>query len=93
MIDLDEFKTINDSFGHAVGDALLVELATRLKAVVRDEDILCRLGGDEFVVLAVNFEKPDQAAILADRILAVFKRAVELDGLELHVRRVSGLLC
>jgi diguanylate cyclase (GGDEF)-like protein len=69
LLDLDEFKTINDGLGHTVGDLLLVEVARRLTAVVRDTDTVARLGGDEFAILLPDIEE-DQALRIAERALA-----------------------
>ena len=66
--DLDHFKEVNDRYGHAVGDALLLELTNRLQAVLRSQDTLARLGGDEFVVLIEDLLTEDDALILADRL-------------------------
>ena len=71
FIDLDDFKTINDSLGHHVGDFLLKEVGKRFKTAVRESDMLARLGGDEFVVLATDMEHDDEAAHVAKRILDV----------------------
>ena len=62
LLDLDNFKTINDSFGHDVGDELLKQVATRMRSVLRGEDMICRLGGDEFVVLVEDVEEADMYA-------------------------------
>ncbi len=69
LIDLDDFKSVNDTAGHEVGDMLLIEVTRRLSATVRDTDLLCRLGGDEFVVLMNSFEREDQVFLLADRLV------------------------
>jgi diguanylate cyclase len=74
-IDLDDFKTINDSLGHAAGDAMLREIGTRLRSVVRRADSVARLGGDEFAVL-VNDEPADAALEVADRLLAEISRPI-----------------
>ena len=91
FIDLDQFKTVNDSLGHAAGDRLLTLVADRLKAGVRAGDIVARLGGDEFVVIADNL--PDQAAAteLADRILAALAKPIQLAGLDLVVTASIGI--
>ena len=68
-LDLDGFKGVNDGFGHATGDAVLVAVAKRLQASVRDADFVCRLGGDEFVILLPNITDGEAAAI-ARRIIA-----------------------
>lgn len=67
MIDLDHFKNVNDSFGHGIGDAVLRVTAERMRAAVRDYDLLCRMGGEEFVILAPNTDLR-QAAQLGERI-------------------------
>lgn len=70
LIDLDFFKTVNDEFGHAAGDALLIEIARRFKSVVRRGDLVCRLGGDEFVILVRGLSSPAEIVGVADKILA-----------------------
>jgi diguanylate cyclase (GGDEF)-like protein len=68
-LDLDRFKPVNDSFGHAAGDALLKIVADRLRAAARDTDTVARVGGDEFVIIQVGIREPAEAAILARRIV------------------------
>jgi diguanylate cyclase (GGDEF)-like protein len=68
-LDLDGFKGVNDRFGHAAGDAVLVAVANRLRASVRDADCVCRLGGDEFVILLPNISDRE-AADIAHRIVS-----------------------
>lgn len=68
FIDLDRFKGINDSLGHAAGDALLVEVSTRIRECVRISDTVARMGGDEFVVLLAGLQEPAEAATIAQRI-------------------------
>jgi diguanylate cyclase (GGDEF)-like protein len=68
-LDLDGFKGVNDRFGHATGDAVLVAVANRLRASVRDADFVCRLGGDEFVILLPNI-RPGEIEAVARRIIA-----------------------
>ena len=76
MFDLDDFKTVNDRHGHAIGDRLLRELATRLRGLVRDADFLARLGGDEFVIVIADLEQP-RAAEELDALLARVHGAVD----------------
>ena len=80
MIDLDRFKDINDTFGHAAGDDVLKAVATRLKSAIREEDFVARFGGDEFVVLQVGIEQPSGARILADRLIAVLSEPYDVSG-------------
>lgn len=69
FVDLDHFKKVNDVYGHAAGDAVLIEVASRLRKCLRDSDTVARLGGDEFVVLICNLRDTDETAIVAERIL------------------------
>jgi diguanylate cyclase (GGDEF)-like protein len=70
FLDLDRFKAVNDTLGHAAGDELLRAVAARLLDAVREDDVVARLGGDEFVVLQLGLQSPDDAATLAQRIIA-----------------------
>ena len=90
-LDLDRFKIVNDSFGHATGDALLVEVAGRLEASVRETDLVGRLGGDEFVVVAEEIESPDCAAQLADRIRDAIAVPHRVNGHDLAVSTSIGI--
>ena len=80
FIDLDRFKWINDSLGHDAGDQLLVEVADRLRRVLRPGDVVARLGGDEFVVLAHGVAQVSTAVALADRVAEALRRPVMLPG-------------
>ncbi len=86
FLDLDRFKHINDSLGHAVGDELLQSVAKRLMAVVRSSDTVCRQGGDEFVILLADVEHAEDAARSAQKILAALIVPHRIDQLELHYR-------
>ncbi len=87
FIDLDRFKAVNDTMGHAAGDALLVELARRLREVLRDVDVVCRQSGDEFLVLVRNVEHWEWLGEVADRILQVVEGPV---GLANGAARISA---
>jgi diguanylate cyclase (GGDEF)-like protein len=87
FIDLDQFKQINDTLGHTRGDMLLVAVAERLRAAVRDSDVVARFGGDEFVVLQSAVRSSDEGSALATRILQALRGTYELDG---HVVMVSA---
>jgi diguanylate cyclase (GGDEF)-like protein len=78
--DLDYFKTINDTLGHAAGDQALIEAAYRLKSAARDTDMAARLGGDEFALIAVGVPSKAEAMVIADRIVSSFQVPVELEG-------------
>ncbi|NJC68560.1 bifunctional diguanylate cyclase/phosphodiesterase [Planosporangium thailandense] len=78
FIDLDRFKMVNDSWGHAVGDELLCAVAARLRTAVRGEDLVCRVGGDEFVVLIASTTDSSQVASLTERLLDDFAEPFDL---------------
>jgi diguanylate cyclase (GGDEF)-like protein len=80
LLDLDRFKEVNDTLGHAAGDALLHEVATRLSATVRGEDVVVRLGGDEFAILQIEARQPEGAAILARRLQEAMAAPFDLMG-------------
>ena len=79
-LDVDRFKTVNDSLGHSAGDELLVGIGRRLLSTVRPGDLVARLGGDEFVVLARDLVSASDAALLADRVVQGLRRSVEVAG-------------
>ena len=78
MLDLDSFKAVNDSFGHSMGDELLQQVASRMKARLRNVDMVARLGGDEFVVLLEEITHPDDAARVAEEIIAELRKPFNL---------------
>lgn len=80
FVDLDRFKVINDSLGHAVGDRLLIEVSQRLRGCVRESDVVARLGGDEFVVILNNIEDRDQVAVVARKLLHGVSPVLSLAG-------------
>jgi diguanylate cyclase (GGDEF)-like protein len=90
-LDLDHFKAVNDTLGHAVGDEVLVNVGKRLRAAVRDTDVVARLGGDEFSVLAHSLGGPADAATLADRIVKLMAEPMEVDGHHIAVGTSIGI--
>ncbi len=92
FIDLDNFKTINDSLGHHVGDQVLQEAASRLRGCVREQDTVARLGGDEFVVILPNMNEPDGAGTVARKIVQVLDSPSDFTGSHLlHVSASVGI--
>ncbi|HEX7304792.1 bifunctional diguanylate cyclase/phosphodiesterase [Lentzea sp.] len=85
LIDLNRFKPINDTLGHAFGDRLLQHVANRLTTAVRDVDTVARLGGDEFAVLLPSVLSPANALVVADRVHLALRESVDLDGLSVDV--------
>ncbi len=90
-IDLDGFKSINDRYGHHVGDQLLIALAMRMKATLREADSIARLGGDEFVAVLVDLADMDTSMPMVMRLLATLARPVTVAGHELRVSASIGL--
>jgi len=91
FVDLDRFKTINDSLGHSVGDLLLKEVAGRLKCWAREQDTVSRLGGDEFVVLLTAMKEATDAAVAAQRIVNEMGKGFVIQGHLLHVTCSIGI--
>ena len=91
FMDLDRFKTINDSLGHMMGDALLQAVARRLQFTLREGDTVSRLGGDEFVVVLPNLEHPGAAEKVALKLVEALAPPFDLDGQELRVSASIGI--
>ncbi|MFA5063859.1 MAG: diguanylate cyclase [Dehalococcoidia bacterium] len=91
ILDLDRFKNINDSFGHAVGDMLLVAVAGRLTTLLRKGDTIARIGGDEFAVLLPETKKVEDAAQIAQKIVEAFHEPFNLDGKQMTVTTSVGI--
>ena len=91
FVDLDHFKQVNDRLGHAAGDALLREVARRLAAAVRDTDTAARVGGDEFAVVLSELAAPQDAALVAERILQAMAQPIELRGAAYRVTLSLGV--
>jgi len=92
LLDLDRFKQVNDTLGHPAGDTLLTEVATRLKALLRETDVLARLGGDEFAIVQAGESNQRQAArSLADRIIEMLGKPFDLDGSNISIGTSIGI--
>ncbi len=91
VLDLDRFKSINDTLGHRAGDKLLKTVASRLEACVRESDTLARLGGDEFVVILINVANEEGITVVAKKILAVIAEPIYIDGHEIYTSGSIGI--
>ncbi len=91
FFDLDRFKVVNDSLGHAAGDALLRSVAERVQGVLRDGDVLSRLGGDEFTVLLTGMDDPSEGVEVAERIRDSFSEPFSLEGREVKTSASIGV--
>ncbi|HEY5629639.1 MAG TPA: EAL domain-containing protein [Candidatus Limnocylindrales bacterium] len=87
FIDLDDFKIVNDTLGHAAGDALLVAVTERISSLVRSDDLVARLGGDEFAILLTDHADLHRAKVMADRLVRELQAPYEIAG---HPVRISG---
>lgn len=91
LLDLDHFKDVNDTLGHALGDELLRQVTDRIQGLIRTSDTLARLGGDEFAIIQIELDQPDGAAILAQRIVDALAQPFELQGHEVVVGSSVGI--
>jgi diguanylate cyclase (GGDEF)-like protein/PAS domain S-box-containing protein len=90
-IDLDNFKAVNETLGHRTGDALLREVAARIKEVLREADMVSRLGGDEFLVILADFATREDAGKVADKLLQVISAPVAVEGRRLQANASIGI--
>ncbi len=91
FIDLDRFKVINDTLGHYVGDEMLIFLAKRIKNILRKDDLFARIGGDEFVIILDPVKTREEAALMAEKILAVTKEPIEVQNYHLTTSASIGI--
>ncbi len=90
-LDLDDFKLINDTAGHASGDAVLIEVGTRIESVLRPGDTVARLGGDEFAILCPEIVNAEEATVIADRVLAAVRGQYTVDGFSWRLSASVGV--
>jgi diguanylate cyclase (GGDEF)-like protein/PAS domain S-box-containing protein len=91
FLDLDDFKKVNDSLGHEIGDKLLIESSHRLQQVLRDEDTVGRLGGDEFIILLRGLTEPNDALAITEKLLKVFRDPFRINGRQLILTMSIGI--
>lgn len=93
FMDLDRFKQINDTLGHAAGDVVLQTFAARVRAAVRETDVLCRLAGDEFVLIVENLKALAEAGALAQKLLGAVEAPLQVMGSDVHLSTSIGVAC
>ena len=91
FVDLDHFKSINDTLGHEAGDELLQEMAIRLRANVRDDDTVARLGGDEFTIILAELRHPEDAVNVAEKIIKAVEQPLTIAGTSVEVSASIGI--
>lgn len=91
VLDLDDFKTVNDRYGHAQGDAVLQEVSTRLSRALRGQDTVARLGGDEFVVLVSDVPSLQDVVVVAAKLVTVVREPLRIDGCDLRTTVSMGV--
>jgi diguanylate cyclase (GGDEF)-like protein len=90
-IDLDRFKVINDSLGHAVGNRVIVIIADRLKELIRKNDTLARIGGDEFIILLTELSRAEDAAFFANKIVNAIRKVMKINSHDLYLTASIGI--
>ncbi len=91
FLDLDNFKSINDSLGHSAGDVLLQQAANRIRTVLREVDMAARLGGDEFLVMLEDLESPEHAGLVAEKLVNAFASLFPVDSRQVHSTTSIGI--
>ncbi len=91
FIDLDRFKVINDTLGHHIGDEMLIYLAKRIKNILREDDLFARIGGDEFVIILDPLKEKVNAAMMAEKILAVIREPIQVHNYHLNTTASIGI--
>ncbi len=91
LVDLDWFKDVNDTFGHAAGDQLLKTVAKRLNSMVRASDVVARLGGDEFALVLSDLTRPEDAEIVTRKVIAALDQPIDLGDSEAHTPASVGI--
>lgn len=91
FLDLDRFKDINDSFGHNIGDMLLIEVADRLKTCIRKTDTIARFGGDEFIIILKKVHEASTVANTAQKIITVLEHPFQISGNEIFITTSTGI--
>ncbi|MET4559991.1 diguanylate cyclase (GGDEF)-like protein/PAS domain S-box-containing protein [Lysinibacillus parviboronicapiens] len=91
FLDLDRFKQINDTLGHAVGDTILIEIATRLQTLLKNKDIIARYGGDEFIITLTNVKNVREAAKFAEQIIQVIEQPMDINGQNIFISTSIGI--
>ena len=91
FVDLDHFKSINDTLGHEAGDELLLEMARRLRANIRDDDTVARLGGDEFTVILAELRHPEDAVSVAEKLIQAIEQPLTIAGTSIEVSASIGI--
>ncbi|MFJ7647691.1 EAL domain-containing protein [Lysinibacillus sp. NPDC097279] len=91
FLDLDRFKQINDTLGHAVGDTILVEAAKRIQTLLKNKDIIARYGGDEFIVTLTNVKNVREAAKFAEQIIGIIEQPMNINGQDIFISTSIGI--
>ena len=91
FIDLDQFKPVNDTYGHAAGDNLLIQVSKRIQSEIKTSDTLARIGGDEFVMILTEAPQPQRASSVATRVLELLRKPFMVDGQQIEIGASMGI--